>query len=72
MSEAQAKCIGKGSEKGECTELLTIKAAARTVLEGFDKHVFVRDTSKDDRGDWAIRCFPYLRALSVLQEETRR
>jgi len=72
VSETQAECIGKGSEKGECTELLIIKEAARTVLEGFDEHIFMRDISNDDRGDWAIRCFPYLRALAVLREETKR
>ena len=41
--------------------------AARTVLEGFEKGIFVRDISGDSTSDWAIKAFPYLRALGALQ-----
>jgi len=44
-------------------------AAIRTTLEGFDKGVFVRNTEGDSAPDWAIKAFPYIRALAVLAEQ---
>lgn len=43
-----------------------IREAALKILEGFDRGVFVRNTAKDHESDWAIKAFPYLRALAVL------
>jgi hypothetical protein len=42
--------------------------AAQKVIEGFDKGVFVRDPAGDGDPAWAIKLFPYLRALAVLSE----
>ena len=50
-------------------ELARVGAAAKTVLEGFEAGVFVRDVRHDDDPAWAIRLFPYLRAIAVLQGE---
>lgn len=45
-----------------------IHAAVRTVLDGFERGVFVRSTANDDDPAWAIKVFPYLRALAIIQE----
>ena len=42
------------------------------VVEGFEKGVFVRDTSRDHESDWAIRVFPYLAALARLAEDLEK
>lgn len=44
------------------------REAAKKVLEGFEKDVFVRNVDGDGDPAWAIKFFPYARALSVLQE----
>ena len=41
-------------------------AAIRKTLEGFDKQIFVRNIEGDTAPDWAIKAFPYIRALGVL------
>ena len=38
------------------------------VLRGFAEGVFVRSTANDGDPGWAIKLFPYLRALAKLQE----
>jgi hypothetical protein len=43
-------------------------AAIRTVLRGFDEGVFVRSTDGDSDPAWAIKVFPFIRALGVLQQ----
>jgi hypothetical protein len=45
-----------------------IHAAVRTVLDGFARGVFVRSTENDADPAWAIKVFPYLRALAIIQE----
>ncbi len=44
------------------------KVAVRTVLEGFDQGIFIRDTSRDHEPGWGIKLLPYLRAMAVLQK----
>jgi hypothetical protein len=44
----------------------TLRAAAATVLDGFERGVFCRDTVNDSNPSWAIRLFPYITALSKL------
>ena len=44
--------------------------ACKVVLDGFDKGVFVRNTALDDASDWAIKLFPYLKALGDIQAIT--
>lgn len=68
MSDEQKECIGKGSEKGECEELYKLKEAARKVLEGFDRGVFLRNTKQDHESKWAIELYPYVMALKNLME----
>ena len=48
---------------------MTKDEAIAKVLEGFDLGVFVRSTEHDGDSDWAIKCFPYIRALGVLAQE---
>lgn len=45
--------------------------AIATVLRGFDEGVFVRDTTRDGEPDWAIRLFPFVRALATLAERAK-
>jgi hypothetical protein len=49
----------------------TLTQAIRTVLRGFDEGVFVRSTDGDTDPAWAIRLFPFIQALGVLQESVR-
>lgn len=42
--------------------------AVRTILRGFDEHVFVWSIDGDTRPDWAIRLFPFIRAIGKAQE----
>lgn len=43
------------------------RSAVRTILRGFDQGVFVRSTDHDHESAWAIKLFPYIRALAVAQ-----
>lgn len=45
-----------------------LHAAIRTVLRGFDEGVFVRSTDGDGNPAWAIKLFPFIQALAVLQQ----
>jgi len=38
-----------------------------TVLDGFERGVFIRNTENDGAPDWAIVILPYIRAIAVLQ-----
>lgn len=40
--------------------------AIRKVLDGFHEGVFVRSVAEDRDPAWAIRVFPYIKALGVL------
>lgn len=46
------------------------REAISKVMEGFDRGVFVRNTVGDGDPAWAVKLFPYLRALGVLQRLT--
>jgi hypothetical protein len=58
--------VNGGSDIEFCDLHAGVADAAAKVLEGFDRKVFVRDTSNDDSAAWAIRQLPYLGALGVL------
>ena len=45
-----------------------LRVEARTILEGFEKEVFVRNVKLDDRPGWALKLLPYLKALARMQE----
>ena len=46
------------------TELETqLATSLRTILQGFDDGVFVRDVSQDDDASWAMRLVPFVFAL---------
>jgi hypothetical protein len=62
FSAALARAEEAEREKDEL--LLAVSA----LMKAFDDGVFVRDTSNDNRPDWAIRLFNPLRALAVLRE----
>jgi hypothetical protein len=47
-----------------------LRDAIHKVLEGFDKEVFIRNTAGDTESAWALKLFPYLRALAVLAQAT--
>lgn len=49
-----------------------LRDAIAKVLEGFEQGIFVRSTESDDDSAWAIKLYPYLRALAVMQEEIER
>ena len=49
-------------------KLAKLREAAATLTEGFDKGIFIRSTAGDFDGAWAIKLFPYLRALAFLAE----
>jgi hypothetical protein len=42
--------------------------AVKTILDGFDKRLFVRSIANDNDSFWAIKLFPYLKALAVAQQ----
>jgi|SRR5665213_2117330 len=42
--------------------------AIATVLEGFDKGVFVRDVTGDGDSGWGVRLLPYISALATLTQ----
>lgn len=46
-----------------------LEKAAKTVFEGFEAGMFVRDVHHDDDPAWAIRLVPYIRALAVLAQD---
>jgi hypothetical protein len=48
-----------------------LEAAAATLLEGFDKAVFVRNPDMDADSAWAIKLLPYLRALAALDAKEK-
>jgi hypothetical protein len=52
----------------ELEALRTVQDAAAKVCAGFDAAIFVRNTDGDGASDWAIKAFPYLRALGILAE----
>ena len=45
-----------------------IASAARTLLRGFGEGVFVRSTANDGDSAWAMKLFPFIQALAVLQQ----
>ena len=47
-------------------ELEKVKSAIRTVLDGFDKEVFVRNTNGDHKEMWAVEVLMYMQALATL------
>ena len=47
----------------------SVQDAIDKVLEGFEVGVFVRAMRADSDPAWAIKLFPYLRALATLQRE---
>ena len=49
-------------------EVARLKEQVAKVLEGFDRKIFVRNIEGDGASDWAVKCFPYLRALGILAE----
>ena len=46
--------------------------AIRTVLCGFDEGVFVRSVAGDTDSGWALKLFPFVRALGVLADRYQR
>lgn len=49
---------------------MTLDDAIAKVIEGFDRGVFVRDTTYDYESGWATEAVPYIQALAVLGEHT--
>lgn len=47
-----------------------LRDACRTVLRGFDEHIFLRSIEHDHEPTWGLRLAPYLQALAVMICET--
>ena len=52
----------------QTAEIARLQEQVAKVLEGFDRKIFVRNIEGDGASDWAVKCFPYLRALGILAE----
>ena len=61
-----ADAINQGAE--DRARLSALLAHVATILDGFDKGVFVRDVAGDGKPDWALKLYPYLLAIKSLQE----
>lgn len=61
------KCPPGATKKDESE----LKIAARKVLEGFDKEIFVRNTENDGDSDWAVKLMPYIIAMQKLTDLTK-
>lgn len=46
-----------------------LRALLKTIHEGFERQVFVRNTDADGDSGWALRLAPYLRALAEIAAE---
>lgn len=57
-----------GALDGKSEQIARLKEQVAKVLEGFDRKIFVRNIEDDGASDWAVKCFPYLRALGILAE----
>jgi hypothetical protein len=47
-----------------------LREAIHTVLRGFDKQVFLRNTDGDGNSGWAFHTLPYIMALALLAKES--
>ena len=55
---AISRLVDIGNENFQLVDIL------RTILEGFDKGIFVRSIQEDDDPAWLIRLLPYIKALA--------
>lgn len=39
----------------------------KTIMDGFEEGIFVRNISGDEKGDWALRLIPFIAALGKAQ-----
>lgn len=49
-----------------------LKADVNTILEAFDKQIFIRDVSRDSDAGWAIKLLPYISAMGRLKEQLNK
>jgi hypothetical protein len=66
IKEAKAEAYAREMER-YAAENAALREDAATVLRGFDEGVFIRSTNGDGEGDWAIKLFPFLKAMGRLQ-----
>lgn len=64
--KAMIGCAHSWKERAEHAEAAcaSLRTALEAILQGFDRGVFVRSTDGDSDPAWAIKLFPYVKALA--------
>lgn len=67
--EQSESCVSTALRRLEAAEQdgAKLDKAIAEVLEGFERGIFVRSIGDDANASWAIKLFPYIRALGILQ-----